>query len=1226
MKKLLFLLSLLMVASAPSALARKRIEGEKPIVTLRSAINQVVGQGQSFHLLIGGREGEYIDVDCGYGTTEVQLHPAVVKDGAVTGTYVTCNVSPEGVVKIYGNAADIDYFEAEGAYLRSADIAQLTELSGLNLQHNELEALDLTPHTKLQTIQVGDNPFSQASPLIIGTPKPNLMLLDVDIVTWMDPNFNLSAYPAMVSFDAYANESLYNLDPTGCPDLMRLTADVTPLSSLDVTKNAKLQILNVSDSRVTSLDLSGCPMLTQLFCNHDGHQYANYKFTSLDVTHNPLLVYLFCGNNAIQNLDLSKNTQLVDLSAARNRMQALDLSANTMLYNVNIANNDMGFATLPLNPGTWGEYYYQQAPTKVRRSYKVGDVIDLSAKMLREGTATTAMLMMKNEADFSVPLPVDPSLYTYADGKITLNAAIADSVFVAYSNDRFDEATLTTTHFVVKTADTFGSDNTAISFTPASDSAPVSFLLGIDGTPDVEGATPSFDFGDGIPVKMESAIDPADGLYHISAPRTGYDNVKVLLPEGVDATLFAIEGQQLYGLNLSGAPVLRHLTVKGAGLYSLDLTKHRCLQAIELEGNNLSAFSLAAKNLSYGKTVLSSVKLSNNNIATFTFDGLEGLKHFDISHNLLTELDLGSAAAAKYINVSHNALTELSLAKCDGIKEIDLSYNKLTSIVMPEVTIPESMNIAGNCMSLATLPSPSLFTGTYTYAPQSAIRIPAKGPCVDLSQQMRSEAGHSSVFNWFKADGTQLTLGSDYKLNGSSTTFLNQNLGDVYCAITHCAFPQFDLAAGSALTTTQMRVTAMPTDVVANFTTTESGQTVQLSLAAAQDGTTIYFDWNGDGSQLTMYDLTTTYTRFEATTKAGANVKVYAYSDAAPITVFSVTGASMSSIDLSRLTSASTINIGKAGLSSITLPAPGKLQELFLDGNNLTGDLDLSPYKEIYYLSLVGNNLAGEFDLSVLPNLQIVSLANNKLTSVKLNNRNIWALDLSRNLLDSINLSTVPIVEQLGLSGNRLTHLDLSRQRRLKSLYIDQNRFTFSTLPPLSAVSILYVYKNQAPVEVTPEGFSIDLSSEAVVGGNATTYRWFLDEISQDEEGNYVGEELIADEEYTVANGVTTFKSPFVRVLGLMTNPSFPALALQTKITNVSALPAVEATEACNAWAEARTIYVSTPSASHATLYTPSGVALSSIELTAGVNEIGSYPAGIYIIALGGKTFKIAIR
>ena len=119
------------------------------------------------------------------------------------------------------------------------------------------------------------------------------------------------------------------------------------------------------------------------------------------------------------------------------------------------------------------------------------------------------------------------------------------------------------------------------------------------------------------------------------------------------------------------------------------------------------------------------------------------------------------------------------------------------------------------------------------------------------------------------------------------------------------------------------------------------------------------------------------------------------------------------------------------------------------------------------------------------------------------------------------------------------------------------NKFTFATLPQQSKYPklLVYFYGSQAPIEpVISEDFkSFDLSSQAVISENNTTYRWFLGQAVYDpESGTLHGEELIADEEYTVKDGVTTFLNTFDdKVMCVMTNPLFPKAFMYTPLYKV---------------------------------------------------------------------------
>ncbi|MDE6198190.1 MAG: hypothetical protein K2F91_10050, partial [Muribaculaceae bacterium] len=149
---------------------------EEPIITFKTSIYETYGPSNAFHFVIGGSGNGYIDVDCGFGMVEYELKEAEFSSssGAITATTVTCNVSKEGIVRVYGDASVIDYFDAEGCYISSIDIAQLKNLEILNLQHNELKGLDLTGYNKLQAAYLADIPYRKENRLVVGPDKRDL--------------------------------------------------------------------------------------------------------------------------------------------------------------------------------------------------------------------------------------------------------------------------------------------------------------------------------------------------------------------------------------------------------------------------------------------------------------------------------------------------------------------------------------------------------------------------------------------------------------------------------------------------------------------------------------------------------------------------------------------------------------------------------------------------------------------------------------------------------------------------------------------------------------------------------------------------------------------------------------------------------------------------------------------------------------------------------------------
>ena len=241
----LFVLLLLSITSIAMA--------QTPAITFHTDFNVGEGEATGFNLAVGSVTNGTIGVNCGYGIKKYDVTPASFdsESGSVIATIIPGLVSEAGKVDIYCyDGTQIDYFNGDGSSITTITFNQPEDLDVLYLRHNYLQALDLTDATNLSIIDLGDNPFD-VTPLIIGANKPRLQMLVLDMVGAMDSSFNLSDYPSLYIFEAYSNYALTAIDPTGCPDLVKLSIDGTAISSIDISHNPKLQILNVNETNIS---------------------------------------------------------------------------------------------------------------------------------------------------------------------------------------------------------------------------------------------------------------------------------------------------------------------------------------------------------------------------------------------------------------------------------------------------------------------------------------------------------------------------------------------------------------------------------------------------------------------------------------------------------------------------------------------------------------------------------------------------------------------------------------------------------------------------------------------------------------------------------------------------------------------------------------------------------------------------------------------------------------
>lgn len=1199
---------------------------DEPVITFKTNIYDSYGEANQFSLVIGTKaENQYVDVDCGFGKIEYEVQPAYMDSlNQMGGTLISCQVSKEGIVKIYADPSQIDYFNASGCYISSIEFNNCNNLIILDLTHNELKGLDLSNLTNLQALYVSDNTFSAESPLKIGKNKPNLTILEMNTIEHLDPEFNISDYPNLMSFDGYHNMGLKQIDPTGCPNLMRLTVDVTDIESVDVSKNPYLTVLNVSNTKVTSLDISKNPYLLELYCDHYGSYNYEYKISELDLSNNPKLKYLFCAGNNLTNLDISKCPELITVAANNNYLTSFDVSKNPNLYIVEIHNNCLDFATLPLDPGTWNTYYYGQRDFPVNKSYKVGSTFDYSSRVLREGTITDAALYSISEESGSAS-PVDPSYYTYENGVMTINQIPEDSVYIAFANSMFPDAILQTKKFKIKSAEEFGDSINVASFSLGQVN---NLSMGVG----ILGATPEnpiefyVNIGYNPTQKFLATTSNVPSTPNVVYPVNGYETVKIYLKEGDELTAIDVKNIPMYSADVTPSASLQHLNIVNAGIYTIDLTWNRCLRTLNLSGNNLSTLSLAGSNGNYSKNALSEINLSNNFLSDLTFNDMRAIRNINLANNQLSALDLSFGDYVESIDISGNLFSEINLGYCVNLKSFKASNNQLTSIIMPSENVLEYFACDNNNFTLASLPlRGNIAEDAFIYAPQADYEIATKGPCTDLTSQ-NSICGNNTVFTWKKADGTVLTEGVDYTITNGLTRFVNTEVGKIYCEMTNATFPAF--TGENVYKTTPILAAGMPTNEIASFHTINEGDSVTLSLAAAKAGTAIYFDWSGDNN-VTQYILGDTYRIFGATTCGNKNVKVYTYEPTEDITVFSMTGAKLSSFDGSNLSKAINVSVCDAGLTSITLPQSTSFKELDVEGNNFT-EFDLSKYPYLTIASLSNNKLTS-IDFSNNPNLQVASASYNQLTDITLNNNNLWALYLDKNNFSKIDLSGAPNITQLSLANNRLESINVDVLPKLRTLALNNNKLTFKTLPVNKSTYAVYYYHNQDNIDaVATEDGVVDLSDQVKVGTTNTTYRWFLNVPVLNEFGELEGEELILDTEYTLNNGVTKFLKDFEGVMCVMTNAALPNVFICTNLMDVTA--GVECIISDNATSmvlvDNNNIIVKS-SADNDTivnLISVNGSIIASTTVNDGVATFNNVANGIYVITIGNKSHKVAVK
>lgn len=615
---------------------------------------------------------------------------------------------------------------------------------------------------------------------------------------------------------------------------------------------------------------------------------------------------------------------------------------------------------------------------------------------------------------------------------------------------------------------------------------------------------------------------------------------------------------------------------------------------------------------------------------------MTALKDFKAQWNRFTFIDLSDLPAnGTFIFLNHNNLTEVKLP--------DTSSTKL-----------RTLNLTFNAFTFETLPQPGIATN-YFFANQQSIINPLSGEnIVDLSSQ--AKVGETaSAFKWTaildgETEPKELLADSEipyFKETEPGVFQFYVPVKDLTGEITNELFPNFTLT-----TTAATSPGLLPTMLTMEVASEEGADGLTIGLIDSE-GQNVYIDW-GDGEFAGPYTIEKNGYDYD-TSKPGVVVdgwdeiapkvkgnKIQIKGEPSTIVTLTVNGtyawstgaatsARVTSIDISKLEGLQKLQLNNNALTEIDLSSAPELINLSLQSNKLTAlTLDLpeltsldisnaiSSGKKVYgenafseldlsKLPLVKNftsNANGlKPDLSQLPALQSAYLQVNGYTEYAPVSSTATSLSLHYNDLATFDASGLTAASvNIFLLNNKLGETSdcLKLSEGINNLNIANNFFTFATLPGVPAVKGTLTYSPQAAIEVaaTEEGI-VDLSSQAKVGETATVFAWTASQQIEDSEEKETVD--IADTDFTVADGVFTFKKDFEGAICTLTNEAFPKLTLKTTAIDIkaagSAVNEIEAAD--NAEAE---------------FFNLQGIKVS-----------GNEP-GLYIRRQGNKTTKVLVK
>ena len=226
-------------------------------------------------------------------------------------------------------------------------------------------------------------------------------------------------------------------------------------------------------------------------------------------------------------------------------------------------------------------------------------------------------------------------------------------------------------------------------------------------------------------------------------------------------------------------------------------------------------------------------------------------------------------------------------------------------------------------------------------------------------------------------------------------------------------------------------------------------------------------------------------------------------------------------------------------LTSIDISKCTKLTTLDITNNLLTA-IDITKNQALQTLRIGLNKFAGELDLSTNPTIKSVYAQINELTAVKIGNNTASkpTFSFNENKLTSFDATGIEDAANaiLFLIGNQLTEIKLP-STKMKTLNILKNNFTLATLPaPTVAKTFNYApLNNYVIAESYKVGDVLDLSSQTSATLNTQFAVYKSDKTA-----------LTEGTDYTVADGKITFLTAQEAVYVTMSS------ALYSKFTGTS--------------------------------------------------------------------------
>jgi Leucine-rich repeat (LRR) protein len=597
--------------------------------------------------------------------------------------------------------------------LISLDLSSNAALNVLDVSNNQIERLDLTSNTNLTSILCHDNDLfalniNNGNNAVINTfdatNNSNLFCIDVEDVAFANAaagwqkdamaayNLNCGTYvpddnfeQALIDQGIDSDGTLNNFVPTG--DISTLTVlDVSNLSIADLTgieDFVALVDLNVSNNMLTSLELTNNSSLEILDCSIN-------QIENLDLTTNPVLTSVLCSNNNLRTLNIENGNNAA--------LTLFNTTENPNLFCINIDDASVGAI-----PATWQkdaiaayngdclntritaipDVFFEQA--LIDLGYD--DIID--NQVLTSNIEQIFNLNVSDEGisdltgiqDFKSLVELDCSgnfLETLdVSGMLYLERLNCSSNYLL-TNAINDANGLFNTTNTLALRELFCTGNNL-------NNLDISQNLNLEVLDCADNNLSELSLNNNTFLRRLNCsnnnlsdldISTNLSLETVNCDSNQLNNINTAVANNTILTDLSCANNDLSNLLITNYEGLTTLNASANTLTELNVMSNINLSVLSVSNNQLSEINLT------NNTNLVEVFASQNNLATLDVSENTLLEQLNFDFNEITAVDLNSNVLLEFLSGSNNQLTNLDLTTNTELIEVNVSSNQISSLTV----------------------------------------------------------------------------------------------------------------------------------------------------------------------------------------------------------------------------------------------------------------------------------------------------------------------------------------------------------------------------------------------------------------------------------------------------------------------------------------------------------------------------------------------------------------